>query len=174
MLTLPVTLPEHFWDGFGGALVGAMVGGSLTGIGGYLAAKKLRKLDLQREEDQVRRDFAGAVVTVLDELRANRAVVNRLLQRENYVEDLSSIGLSADTYLTAERALAARLSQDARVAVANAYAGIRARYELFEPRTYGPVGGATSAPYHPRNQRRLEGLQADIDGAIKVLEKQRQ
>jgi len=169
---LAAILPEHFWDGFGGAVLGALAGGLLAVVGGYLATRHIRRLHLRRANDQAIRDYRAAVVIVHDELYTNRTVANNLAQGDHFVTDPSSIGLSDAAYLSVALALVSRLPEDTRNAVANAYADIHARDTLFDPMQFQAIGGGTAAVRKAR-QRRLERLVASIDGAIGALNHQR-
>src|SRR5215471_14881497 len=110
--------PEHFWDGFGGAVLG----GLLAVFGGYLATRRIRHLDIQRADDQALRDYRAAVVIVNHELYANRAVARDLIQGQHFVTDPGSIGLSEASYLGVEHFLADKLPEATRNVVGNAYA----------------------------------------------------
>ncbi len=165
-----VSLPEHFWNGFGGAVLGAIVGGTLAAGGGYLATRRIRQLDIKRAEDQTLREYRAAIVVVLDELLANRAVARHLTQGPHFVTDPSSVGLSEASYLAVEHSLAERLPPTIRNAVANAYAEIRARDTLFGSLTYQPVGGGGSSRVRTPLPGPLEQLLNAISRAITALE----
>jgi hypothetical protein len=81
--SLLALFPDHFWDGFGGAVIGAVlgaiVGGLLASFGGYVATRRIRQLDIQRAADQSERDYRAAVLVVSDELNANRGVAMHLM-----------------------------------------------------------------------------------------------
>jgi hypothetical protein len=163
-------LPEHFWDGFGGAVLGAIVGGVLAAGGGYLATRRIRQLDIQRAEDQAVRDYRAAVVVVSDELYANRAVARNLTQGPHFATDPSSVGLSEASYLAVEHSLADRLPEATRNAVANAYAEIRARDTLFDPMAYQVIGGGGSTYTRAARPKALQMLSDSISRAITALE----
>ena len=165
-----ITLPEHFWDGFGGAVLGAIVGGVLAAGGGYLATRRIRTLDIKRAEDQANRDYRAAVRVVLDELYANRGVADHLRAGAHFVSDPSSIGLSEASYLRVEHFLAYRLPEPIRNAVASAYAEVRARDTLFDPAAYQMVGGSGSTVTRAARPRLVEMLSESISRAIKALE----
>lgn len=163
-------LPEHFWDGFGGAVLGAIVGGLMASIGGYIATRRIRRLDIERAEDQAVRDYQAAVVIVNRELYANRAVAQNLTQAAHFVTDPSAIGLSDASYLLVEHSLVNRLPPGTSNAVGNAYAEIRARDTLFDPIEYQVIAGGGSAYVRKARPKSLQNLVDWIDRAIKALE----
>jgi hypothetical protein len=165
--------PDHFWDGFGGAILGAIVGGAMAAGGGYLATRHIRRLDVQRAEDQAERDYRAAIIVVLDELQANRGVAENVRRGPYFTNDPSSIGLSEATYLRVEHFLAYRLPEPARTAVVNAYAEIRARDTLFDPAAYQMIGGGGSTYTRAVRPRAAEMLSQSISGAILMLERER-
>ena len=163
-------LPEHFWDGFGGAVLG----GLFVAGGGYLGTRSIRALDIKRAKEQAVRNYRAAVVVVLDELQANRAVANNLRQGPHYVTDPTSVGLSEASYLQVQDSLADKLPDRAHTALANAYAEIRARDTLFDPLAYQPVGGGGSWYVRAARPRGLERLHDAISQAITALESERE
>jgi hypothetical protein len=167
-------LPDHFWDGFGGAVLGAILGGILAAGGGYLATRHIRQLDIQRDLDQAIRDYRAAVVVVSEELFANRVVALHYSSGgPHFITDTSSIGLSDASYLAVEHFLADRLPQDARDAMVRAYIEIRSRDSLFGPLSYQTIGGGGSTYTRLADTHAMTVLAEAMSLGIRALETER-
>lgn len=75
-----ITLPDHFWDGFGGTLLGAITGGVLAIVGAYLANRYLANREAKTAHDSEKHDLAAALRIVRYELVAMCASVDSLLK----------------------------------------------------------------------------------------------
>jgi hypothetical protein len=75
-----ITFPEHFWDGFGGAVLGALSGGALAILGAYLANRYLADREADNAKKEEKQDLAGALRLVRYELAALCASIDSLLK----------------------------------------------------------------------------------------------
>ena len=75
-----ITFPEHFWDGFGGAVLGALSGGALAILGAYLANRYLADREAANAKTEEKQDLAAALRLVRYELAALCASIDSLLK----------------------------------------------------------------------------------------------
>jgi len=114
--------PESFVD----ALAGALVGGVLTGIAGFLGILYVRGKD--KADEHIR--FLGAVRVVLDELGANEVNIEALIG-----QPFGRFEVYDTTYRSVELLLANYVRRDDRRRLAEAYAPARSQWAAEEPTT---------------------------------------
>ena len=106
-------LPVGFWEG----LIGTVVGGVLSVLGGFFATLWIRSRDnaaVQRRADD---EFQAATVVVVDEMNANIATLEVTLHHDqNSIPELHD-----SVYRDRQLVLALRLPPDVRSALADAY-----------------------------------------------------
>jgi len=102
------------------SLVDVVVGGLIAGLGGFLAVVWVRWRDSVAED----RRFQAAVLTVLDELKANEVNIEHLLAADG----LTTFELHDSTFRSVELLLASHLGPADRNSVADAYAPLRSRW----------------------------------------------
>ncbi len=144
--------PEGFID----ALVGAVVGGVLTGVGGFLGIRYVQG----RSDKEAEQRFRGALLIVLDELGVNEINIENLIG-----QTFGPAEFYDQTYRSVELILATRLRTVDRQLLAATYAPLRARWTNEDP-------GATAsdrvvlrqmnviAPDRERLERALENIRA--------------
>jgi len=101
------------------AVVGAIVGGILTVVGGFLGVLWVRK----RDEADADKRFVAAVTIVLDELGVNEINIKHLVG-----QSVGQLEVYDSAYRSVELILANRLPTDDRRLVAEAYAPLRSRW----------------------------------------------
>jgi hypothetical protein len=150
-------LPEGFVD----ALAGAIVGGVLTGVAGFLGILYVR--DKERGDEHTR--FLAAVRVVLDELGANETNIAALIGQA-----FGRFEVYDSTYRSVELLLANNVRRDDRRLLAQAYAPARALWAAEEPTT-SPVNrvGLKNVGMIVPNQARLTAALEKIKEARKVL-----
>jgi hypothetical protein len=99
------------------ALVGAIVGGLLAIIGGYLAARYTVRQEKKNKDVDQAEDFAAAVRVVRYELAANTATLDSYLEfGGKLVHDLED-----EQFRTVQLVIARRLPENLRVQLIHAY-----------------------------------------------------
>jgi hypothetical protein len=112
--------PESLLD----ALVGAIVGGILTGLGAFGGILYVRSQD----ERAAKKRFVAAVLIVLDELGVNEVNIENLIRQTFGPPEFYDA-----TYRSVELVLATRLRPADRQLLAEAYAPLRARWAAEDP-----------------------------------------
>jgi hypothetical protein len=148
-------------EGFVDALAGAIVGGVLTGVAGFLGILYVRGKD--RSDEHTR--FLAAVRVVLDELAANETNIAALVGQA-----FGRFEVYDSTYRSVELLLANYVRRDDRRLLAEAYAPARALWAAEEP-TESPMNrvGLKSAGMIVPNQARLKAAVEKISEARKAL-----
>ena len=114
--------PESFVD----ALAGAIVGGVLTGVAGFLGIRYVREKEKADEHTR----FLAAVRVVLDELGTNESNIAALIGQA-----FGRFEVYDTTYRSVELLLANYMRRDDRRLLAEAYAPARAFWAAEEPTT---------------------------------------
>jgi hypothetical protein len=140
------------------ALAGAIVGGVLTGVAGFLG---MRGKD--RDDEHTR--FLAAVKVVLDELGANETNIAALIG-----QPFGRFEVYDTTYRGVELLLANYMRRDDRRLIAQAYAPVRSLWAA-EELTESPMNrvGLKSAGMIVPNQARLKVAVEKIKEARKAL-----
>jgi hypothetical protein len=143
------------------ALAGAIVGGVLTGVAGFLGILYVRGKD----KDDEHRRFLAAVTVVLDELGANETNIAALTGQA-----FGRFEVYETTYRSVELLLANYVRRDDRRLLAEAYAPARALWAAEEPTT-SPVNrvGLKNVGMIVPNQARLTAAVEKIREARKAL-----
>jgi hypothetical protein len=149
--------PESFVD----ALVGAIVGGVLTGVAGFLGILYVRGKDKGDEHTR----FLAAVTVVLDELGANETNIAALIGQA-----FGRFEVYDTTYRSVELLLANYVRRDDRRLLAEAYAPARSLWAAEEPTT-SPVNrvGLKNVGMIVPNQARLTAAVEKITQARRAL-----
>lgn len=149
--------PESFVD----ALAGAIVGGLLTGIAGFLGIVYVRG----KERDDQHTRFLAAVRVVLDELGANETNIAALIGQA-----FGRFEVYDSTYRSVELLLANYVRRDDRRLLAQAYAPARSLWAAEDPTvTASDRVGLQSAGMIAPDRARMAAAVEKIRVARKVL-----
>ena len=111
-------VPTALVDGLLGAIIGALIGGTLTVVGGYLAASYTLGQEKKSKQQDALEDLAAATRVVRYELATNATTIDGWLQRGQgkLTHDL------VDTqFKSVQLLMARRLPQKLRIQLVHAY-----------------------------------------------------
>ncbi len=109
----------------------AVVGGVLTGVGGFLGIRYVQG----RSDKEAEQRFRGALLIVLDELGVNEINIENLIG-----QTFGPAEFYDQTYRSVELILATRLRTVDRQLLAATYAPLRARWTNEDPGATLPIG----------------------------------